>query len=49
MSVPASRRRLPAAMAALVVVGMAVSAWHPHDRTTWFLETVWVFVGLPVS
>ncbi|MFJ2886974.1 DUF2238 domain-containing protein [Streptomyces sp. NPDC087305] len=34
-------------MAALVVVGMAVSAWHPHDRTTWFLETVWVFVGLP--
>ncbi|MGW3309258.1 DUF2238 domain-containing protein [Streptomyces sp. NPDC001073] len=34
-------------MAALVVVGMAVSAWHSHDRTTWFLETVWVFVGLP--
>ncbi|WP_329353711.1 DUF2238 domain-containing protein [Streptomyces sp. NBC_01261] len=35
-------------MVALVVVGMAVSAWHPHDRTTWFLETVWVLVGLPV-
>ncbi|XUL94433.1 DUF2238 domain-containing protein [Streptomyces galilaeus] len=35
-------------MVALVIVGMAVSAWHPHDRTTWFLETVWVFVGLPV-
>lgn len=50
MSVPASapRRRLPAALVALVVVGMALSAWHPHDRTTWFLETVWVFVGLPV-
>lgn len=50
MSVLASapRRRLPAAMVALVIVGMALSAWHPHDRTTWFLETVWVFVGLPV-
>ncbi|MGX9882731.1 DUF2238 domain-containing protein [Streptomyces sp. NPDC002276] len=35
-------------MVALVIVGMALSAWHPHDRTTWFLETVWVFVGLPV-
>lgn len=35
-------------MVALVVVGMAVSAWHPHDRTTWFLETVWVLVGLPM-
>nr|WSY57599.1 DUF2238 domain-containing protein [Streptomyces sp. NBC_00886] len=35
-------------MVALVVTGLAVSAWHPHDRATWFLETVWVFVGLPV-
>ncbi|MFJ9376931.1 DUF2238 domain-containing protein [Streptomyces sp. NPDC101455] len=35
-------------MVALVVVGMALSAWRPHDRTTWFLETVWVLVGLPV-
>ncbi|WP_406132195.1 DUF2238 domain-containing protein [Streptomyces sp. NBC_00989] len=35
-------------MVALVVVGMALSAWQPHDRTTWFLETVWVFAGLPV-
>ncbi|WP_405868279.1 DUF2238 domain-containing protein [Streptomyces sp. NBC_01515] len=35
-------------MVALVVVGMALSAWRPHDRPTWFLETVWVLVGLPV-
>ncbi|MFF3501431.1 DUF2238 domain-containing protein [Streptomyces sp. NPDC003247] len=31
-----------------MVAGLALSAWHPHDRTTWFLETVWILVGLPV-
>ncbi|MEU1298143.1 DUF2238 domain-containing protein [Streptomyces sp. NPDC005840] len=41
-------RRLPALFAALVVVALAVSAWGPKDRTTWFLETVWVLVGLPL-
>ncbi|MET7684962.1 DUF2238 domain-containing protein [Streptomyces sp. NPDC005423] len=35
-------------MAGLVVAGMAVSAWHALDPTTWLLETVWVIVGLPV-
>ncbi|MER6633614.1 DUF2238 domain-containing protein [Streptomyces sp. NPDC000987] len=43
------RRRLPALLAAVVVTGLAVSAWAPHDRTTWFLETVWVLVGLPLA
>ncbi|WP_328430877.1 DUF2238 domain-containing protein [Streptomyces sp. NBC_00453] len=42
------RRQLPAALAAVVVAGLALSAWAPHDRTTWFLETVWVLVGLPL-
>ncbi|MHC3470004.1 DUF2238 domain-containing protein [Streptomyces sp. 7R007] len=42
------RRRLPALSAALVVAGMAVSAYAPRDRATWFLETVWVLVGLPL-
>jgi len=41
------RRQLPAVLAALVVLGMAVSAWGARDRATWFLETVWVLVGLP--
>lgn len=45
----AGRGFLPAATVALVVVGMAVSAWHPHDRTTWLLETVWVLIGLPLA
>ncbi|MFC8513072.1 DUF2238 domain-containing protein [Streptomyces sp. NPDC057257] len=42
------RRQLPAVLAVLVVLGMAVSVWGSKDRTTWFLETVWVLVGLPL-
>ncbi|WP_393101843.1 DUF2238 domain-containing protein [Streptomyces sp. LN325] len=45
----AGRRVLPAALVALVVAGLAVSAWNPHDRTTWLLETVWVLLGLPLA
>jgi putative membrane protein len=45
-SVP--RYRLPVLLAGLVIVATTVSAWHPHDRATWFLETFWVLVGLPV-
>ncbi|MEU6253951.1 DUF2238 domain-containing protein [Streptomyces sp. NPDC047043] len=42
------RRHLPAVTAAVVVAGLAVSAWDPRERGTWFLETVWVLVGLPL-
>ena len=42
------RRHLPAVAAAVVVAGLAVSAWGPRERGTWFLETVWVLVGLPL-
>ncbi|MEU3339118.1 DUF2238 domain-containing protein [Streptomyces sp. NPDC002144] len=45
---PVPRRHLPAVAAAVVVVGMAVSAWGARERGTWFLETVWVLVGLPL-
>lgn len=48
LSVTRPGRRLPLLLAALVVVALAVSAWEPHDRATWFLETVWVIVGLPL-
>ncbi|OPG02220.1 hypothetical protein B1R27_33525 [Streptomyces sp. GKU 895] len=44
----AVRRPLPVLLAGAVVVGMVLSAWAPKDRTTWFLETVWVLVGLPL-
>lgn len=43
------RRILPVALVVIVVAGLAVSAWHPHDGTTWFLETVWVLIGLPLA
>ena len=45
---PAPRPTLPAVCAGLVVVGLAVSAWHAYDPTTWLLETVWAIIGLPV-
>ncbi|MEU0005507.1 DUF2238 domain-containing protein [Streptomyces sp. NPDC006314] len=38
----------PAVFAGAVAVGLAVSAWGVRDRTTWFLETVWALVGLPL-
>ncbi|MGC0335664.1 putative membrane protein [Streptomyces sp. SLBN-8D4] len=46
--VTAVRRRLPVLLACAVVAALALSAWSPRDRTTWFLETVWVLVGLPL-
>ncbi|MFD8816636.1 DUF2238 domain-containing protein [Streptomyces sp. NPDC059627] len=42
------RRVPPALLAGVVVVGMALSWRGARDRTTWFLETVWVLVGLPL-
>ncbi|MFF2997057.1 DUF2238 domain-containing protein [Streptomyces sp. NPDC057950] len=40
---------MPTVLVALVVAGLAVSAWNPHDGTTWLLETVWVLLGLPLA
>ncbi|MFD9074415.1 DUF2238 domain-containing protein [Streptomyces lasiicapitis] len=40
---------LPRVCAAVVVAGLAVSAWAPYDRMTWLLEVVWVLVGLPLA
>ncbi|BCM72447.1 MULTISPECIES: DUF2238 domain-containing protein [Streptomyces] len=45
----APRRVPPALFAGVVAVGLAVSAWGARDRVTWFLETVWVLVGLPLA
>ncbi|WP_330285839.1 DUF2238 domain-containing protein [Streptomyces sp. NBC_00576] len=44
----APRRHLPVLLAGLVAVALAVSMWQPHDLMTWFLETVWILIGLPV-
>jgi putative membrane protein len=43
----APRRRLPVLLAGLVAVALAISVWQPHDLMTWFLETVWIMIGLP--
>jgi putative membrane protein len=45
---PGPRPFLPAALACGVLVVLVLSGWHPHDRMTWFLEVVWVLVGLPL-
>ncbi|MER6347200.1 DUF2238 domain-containing protein [Streptomyces sp. NPDC001595] len=45
---PGPRRVLPAVLAGVVVLGVAVSAWAPYDRATWLLETFWIFLGLPL-
>ncbi|MFJ3234390.1 DUF2238 domain-containing protein [Streptomyces sp. NPDC086787] len=45
---PGVRRTPPLAAAVVVVVGMALSAWGARDRATWFLETMWVLIGLPL-
>jgi len=42
------RRHLPAVLAGVVAVDLAVSAWGAKDPTTWLLETMWVLVGLPL-
>jgi putative membrane protein len=39
---------LPRVCVAVVVAGVALSAWAPRDRTTWLLEVVWVLIGLPL-
>ncbi|MDX2548543.1 DUF2238 domain-containing protein [Streptomyces sp. WI04-05B] len=44
----APRRRLPVLLAGLVTAALAISVWQPHDLMTWFLETFWIMVGLPV-
>src|SRR3954468_8334443 len=44
----APRLTFPALLAGAVVAGMVLSAWGARDRTTWFLETVWVLIGLPL-
>ncbi|MGW7404730.1 DUF2238 domain-containing protein [Streptomyces sp. NPDC054833] len=44
----ATRVTLPVVLAASVVAAMARSAWGAREGTTWFLETVWVLIGLPL-
>ena len=36
------------ALAGIVVAALVASAIAPTDRMTWFMEVVWVIVGLPL-
>ena len=40
-------KSLTLAMLALLLI-LALSAIHPYDRTTWFLEVAPIFIVLPV-
>ena len=43
----ARERSLLLAMLALLLI-LAVSAIHPYDRTTWFMEVAPIFIALPI-
>jgi putative membrane protein len=42
------RRILPVALLAIVVAALVLTGIQPYDRLTWFLETVWVIIGIPI-
>jgi putative membrane protein len=49
MSGPVSSRRLtPPTLLVLVVVALILTGIRPYDRLTWFLETFWVMLGVPL-
>jgi putative membrane protein len=49
MSRPVSSRRLtPPVLLAIVVVALILTGIRPYDRLTWFLETFWVMLGVPL-
>jgi putative membrane protein len=40
--------RTPPLLLAATVIAIALSALHPHDYFTWFMEVVPIFIGLPI-
>jgi len=49
MSGTVSNRRLtPPILLVLVVVALILTGIRPYDRLTWFLETFWVMLGVPL-
>ena len=41
-------RVTPPVLLGVVVLALIVSGISPYDRLTWFLETVWVIIGIPL-
>ncbi len=44
----ANRRLTPPILLVLVVVALILTGIRPYDRLTWFLETFWVMLGVPL-
>ena len=45
---PASHYKLPLVLLVLVGIALAISAIHPTDRITWWLEVAPIFIIVPV-
>jgi putative membrane protein len=43
-----TRRVLPVVLLGIVVLALLLSGLRPYSRLTWSLETVWIFVGIPI-
>lgn len=43
-----AKRRLPPVLLGIVLVALIGTGINPYSRLTWFLETVWVMVGVVV-
>ncbi len=43
-----ARRLTPPILLVIVVVALILTGIRPYDRLTWFLETFWVMLGIPL-
>jgi putative membrane protein len=43
-----SRRLTPPVLLVIVAVALVLTGIRPYDRLTWFLETFWVMLGIPL-
>src|SRR4051812_28476999 len=45
---PPARRITPLVLLAIVVLALVGTGIRPYSHLTWFLETFWIFIGIPV-
>jgi putative membrane protein len=43
-----TRRVVPIVLLAVVVIALVLSGLRPYSRLTWSLETVWIFIAVPL-
>ncbi len=44
----AQSKQLHIALFIILLMALAISAWHPYERTTWMLEVLPVVIALPI-